>query len=410
MSMVNVDDSESKFSLEVCRQPTVFSSKLSRFPSVGVSEDGKRTVVVSHGALNAYSMYYSIGKILHGRIEWSEQRYLSIKAKSKSRGKIKWYRYYYPKVVVTKNGTVIVAYGKIPNVGTVVQRCCYLLGNITNEDTIEWKDEQKLDRGSNGSLTINEHQSYVSVAFCNISINGQTLNVRRAILSFDTGIVCSVRLLPLEQVKPPELRAGIKEVSVAMNQRFMVFTFVTYHIRGPKVHTMIGRLFENGQIEMNLDSVIQIAQGKNPSVSMNQSGLAVLMYESYSGRVLKCTVGVVDQTSFSILWSKRNDTQSLCYGCYPSVHLLNTNMIVEVHSAHIGAHLLCSVGEIVCMSTSQEVSMQCSHELEYENTDNPQSLNTKDTQYHDDSPVTTQNGDEQELDSPSQSHIRQQVC
>ena len=398
MSIVN---SESNFSLEVCR-PTSFSSK-SRFPSVGVSEDGKRAVVVCHGALNAYSMYYCIGKILHRRIEWNEPRYLSIKAKSKSRGK--WYRYYYPKVVVTNNGTVIVAYGKIPNAKTVVQRCCYLIGNIVNEDTIEWENEQKFDRGSNGSITINEHQSFVSVAFCSISINGLTLNTRRAILNTTS----DVQVLPLEQVKPRGLRAGIKEVSIAMNQHFMVFTFVTYHIRGPKIHTMIGRLLDNGHIEMNLDSVMRIGQGKSPSVSMNQSGLAVLMYESYSGRVLKCSLGVVDQTTFSILWSNPNDKQSLCYGCYPSVYLLNSNVLVEVHSAHIGTRLLSLVGEILCMSSSQEVS---THEFRHENSDEPQSLDTKDTQDRG-SNKNSLLRDNHECDSPPQFHVtesRPQVC
>ena len=51
-------------------------------------------------------------------------------------------------------------------------------------------------------------------------------------------------------------------------------------------------------------------------------------------------------------------------------------MLVEVHSAHIGTHLLSLVGEILHMSTSQEVSTPRSQEVRSENLDNLLSLDS----------------------------------
>ena len=328
--------------------PSTFCYR-SRYPSVSVSEDGNRAVVVCHGAIHGYSMYYCVGKVLQGRIEWGNIK--DIPAET-AWWPIKWPRYYYPKVAVTNKGVVIVAYGKVPNT-EILQRCCYRIGSIVNDTTIIWGDEHKFGKGSKVTITTSEYKSKVNVILGNVSIQG-LISVRRNVFDTDVNTISPFQESGVHELS--NICGGVKEFSIEMNQKFMIIAFATPNKTKLAIHSMIGKLLDNGQIETKPQAQGKvIGHGKNICVSMNQRGLVVLMYESHTARILKCAVGVIDESNFCIQWSNTNEKPSTTFwhGCSPSISLANNNIFLEVHAAQIGTHLLCSVGEI-CPTQSTE--------------------------------------------------------
>ena len=317
------------------------SSKLicynSRFPSVSVSEDGRLAVVVCQGALRAYSMYYSIGRFVPDRAEWSRPKDIPLPPSNK------WPTYYYPKVAqVSSTGKVIIAYGKVSSTKPQ-QRCFYRCGRIVDENTIEWGDETKVGDGTNVAIAIHEYQSHVCLMFGRIvGLKGEVC-VQGVVLDNELNLVSE------SGVQTTCSLHSVKRISIAMNHGVVIIA--SLNRRGTKIRTMVRNIQNNGQLEVrsNLNPKRK-CDAKNLSISMNESGVIVLMYETRINRALKYDLGLLKENDnyFNIQWSYLETGQipSLCYGCSPSVSLLNNNSFIEVHSGQLRLRLLYSVHKI----------------------------------------------------------------
>ena len=291
----------------------------------------------------------------------------------------------YPSICVNNGCTVV----KINNSAGLYNRLYCNVGKIERAGNISWGDRDHFEDGLYPRVAINSRGTVVEV---HQSVHGHELHYRvgqvndvkkevewGSIHHYESGMYPAVALLDGGTVIGVYQASGRgyyqvgavnaenetikwgnsnsigpgREFALAANQDGAVVE-VHKGVRGDNLHYRVGQLMVENQTiqwgeDLHYDGRSNTTKGNGPSVAINSEGHVVEVHATgIFGRKLRRRVGVVNMTTQTINWVRKDIDAQYDTGMYPSVCLNdNTDMnLVETHISSLGGNIMCCTGTL----------------------------------------------------------------
>ena len=143
---------------------------------------------------------------------------------------------------------------------------------------------------------------------------------------------------------------SFKEVSIAISPSKDVV--IAYRLTYMKLCCQVGKIttaaFDDQCIEFYSEASDVNIRGFHPSVTINQQGHIILMYQSTTLRKIMLHTGIIQARGLSggIKWKDDMVADHVDYGCYPVVTLADTGIFIEVHGTNFGTSLFYRAGRL----------------------------------------------------------------
>lgn len=113
--------------------------------------------------------------------------------------------------------------------------------------------------------------------------------------------------------------------------------------RGFRAADVSGLKTQEPELDMQKRERLDRHGGRNPSVSLNNSNVAVVVHNSTMGNSMWYWVGRMDDVAEKIFWS---DGRHFDYGISPDVTLKDSGLVVETHRAQCTHELKYTIGKV----------------------------------------------------------------
>ena len=325
-------DSES----ETVAPPSAFYQASKRFSSSGefpaVCMIKEFVIVVSAGYFQSGTLFYMVGKVDSKKVEWHDENKIELDGHCS-----------FPSVAATSEGVILLAYVK--NKTT----CHYIVGKRVGNQ-VEWSHSTLIDDGKNVSVSLHVGEGdilTVVLAFVSGVNHGYTR----------VGVLEPSRKAIKWKCEKQEISRGsnFKEVSIAVSpSKDVVVAYQLTHViqklccQVGKVTTASDHAFDDQCIEFHSEASNPNLYGFHPSITINQQGHVLLMYQSLALRKIMLHTGIVRSRGLTggIEWKDDGVADHVDYGCYPAITLTDCGVFIEVHGTNLGTSLFYRVGKL----------------------------------------------------------------
>ena len=305
-------------------------SSSGEFPAVCTTKEF--VIAVSAGYFRSGTLFCKLGKVDGMKVEWHDENEIELDGHCA-----------FPSVAATSEGVILLAY--IKNKTT----CHYIVGNLKRVgNQVEWSHSNEIDEGKNVSVSLHVGEGDILtavLAFVSGTNRGYTrvgiLDPRQKEINWK----CEKKLIGSS--------SSFKEVSISISPSKDIV--VAYRLGYTQLYCHIGKLttasahaFDDQCIEFYSERSNADLRGFYPSITINQQGHIMWMYQSTSLRKIMLHTGIVQSSGLSggINWKDDGVADHVDYGCYPAVTLADTGVFIEIHGTNFGTSLFYRIGKL----------------------------------------------------------------
>ena len=302
------------------------------FPAVCMTKEF--VIAVSTGYFRSGTLFYRLGKVdgMRSKVEWQDENKIELDGHCA-----------FPSVAATSEGVILLAYVK--NKST----CHYIVGNLKRVgNQVEWSHSTLIDDGNNISVSLHVGKG----------------NILTAVLAFVSGVNRGYTRVGVLDPRQKSIKwkgekqeisnaSNFREVSIAISPSKDIVVAYRLGLFQPQLYSQIGKLTTASEpspddqcIEFHSEGSNANLYGFHPSITINQQGQVMWMYQSIAGRKIMLRTGIIQSTGLSggINWKDDGVADHIDYGCYPTVTLTDTGVFIEIHGTNFGTSLFYRVG------------------------------------------------------------------